>query len=62
MNSNMQGQSENLLTSTDKMRALKEKLKVLSLRVKNKNFDKFSYFSETNNNEIVQLFIQHLDS
>lgn len=61
-NSSMQGKSENLLSSTDKMRAFQEKLKVWSVRAKEGTFGMFSHFSETNNREIIPLIIQHLKS
>ena len=44
-NSNMQGKNENLLSS-DKMRALQEKLKVWSLRIQEGNTDMFFSFFE----------------
>ena len=62
VNSKMQGKNENLLTSTEKMKALREKLKIWSLRVKNGNFDMLSHFSEMKNKEVVPLITQHLES
>ena len=62
VNSKMQGKNETLLTSTDKMKALREKLKLWSLRVANGNFDMLSHFSEMKNKEVVSLITQHLKS
>ena len=52
-NSSMQGKNENFLPSTDKMKALQEKLKVWSLQLKKETFNVFCHFSKTNNKEIV---------
>ena len=62
VNSKMQGKNETLLTSTDKMKALREKLKLWSVRVANGNFDMLSHFSEMKNKEVVSLITQHLKS
>ena len=62
VNSKMQGKNETLLTSTDKMKALREKLKLWSFRVANGNFDMLSHFFEMKNKEVVSLMTQHLKS
>ena len=62
VNSKMQGKNETFLTSTDKMKARREKLKLPSLRVANENFDMLSHFSEMKNKEVVSLITQHLKS
>ena len=62
INSNMQGKNKNLLSSTDKIRALKEKLKVWSLKVKNGTYEMFYHFSERKNKEITSLITEHLVS
>ena len=62
VNSKMQGKNETFLTSTDKIKARREKLKLPSLRVANENFDMLSHFSELKNKEVVSLITQHLKS
>ena len=62
VNSKMQGKNETLVTSTNKMKALREKQKLWSLRVANGNFDTLSHFSEMKNKEVVFLITQHLKS
>ena len=58
----MQDKKENLLTSTDKIRALKAKLKVWSVKVKNRTYDMFYHFSERKNIEVTSLITNHLAS
>ena len=41
LNSSMLGKNKNLFSSTDKMRALQEKLKMWSLRIQKRTFDSF---------------------
>ena len=55
----MQGKNENLLSSTDKIRALKEKPKVWSLKVKNGTYETFYHYSERKNKEITSLITEH---
>ena len=62
VNFKMQGKNETLLTSMDKMKALRKKLKLWFLRVVNRNFDILSHFSEMKSKEVVSLIIQHLKS
>ena len=58
----MQEKNENLLSSTDKIRALKEKLKVWSLKVKIGTYEMYYHFSERKNKEITSLITEHLVS
>ena len=53
VNSKIQGKNETLLTSTNKMKALREKLKLWSLRVANENFGMLSHFPEMKSKEVV---------
>ena len=62
VNSKMQSKNKTLLTSMDKMKALREKLKFLSSTVANRNFDMLSHFCEMKNKEVVSLITQHLKS
>ena len=56
----MQGKNENLFSSTDKLRALQEKLKVWSLQIQKGTFDSFVISQKhIKNNSLV---IQHLKS
>ena len=58
----MQGKNENLLSSTDKIRASKEKLKVWALKVQNGTYELFYHFSERKIKEITSLITEHLVS
>ena len=51
-----------MITSTDKMKTLRENLKLWSLRVANGNFYMLSHFSEMKNKEVVSLITQQLKS
>ena len=61
VNSNMQGKSENILSSTDKTNTLKEKLQLWGGKVKEGNLDMFPYVAvATNSGEIISIIFEHL--
>ena len=61
VNSSLQGRNKNILTSTDKIHSLKEKIILWKIRVLAEgNLDMFPNTAATNNNEIIPLIIEHL--
>ncbi|XP_068237047.1 zinc finger BED domain-containing protein 5-like [Palaemon carinicauda] len=57
----MQGKSENVLSSTDKIKALKEKLQLWGGKVKEGNLDMFSHVAvAANSGEIIPIISEHL--
>ncbi|XP_068238411.1 zinc finger BED domain-containing protein 5-like [Palaemon carinicauda] len=57
----MQGKSENVLSSTDKIKALKEKLQLWGGKVKEINLDMFSHAAvAANSGEIIPINPEHL--
>jgi len=62
VNTSMQGPNENILTSTDKMSALQQKIKIWKNRASNENLEMFPSVAKTLNKEILPLILNHLDS
>ncbi|XP_068250330.1 zinc finger BED domain-containing protein 5-like [Palaemon carinicauda] len=57
----MQGKSENVLSSTDKIKALKEKLQLWGGKVEEGNLDMFSHVAvAANSGEITPIIFEHL--
>lgn len=62
VNVSMQGRNENMLTCTDKMQSMKEKIKVWKDRSSEGNIDMFQKTAAANNTDIVPLITDHLTS
>ncbi|XP_068228168.1 zinc finger BED domain-containing protein 5-like [Palaemon carinicauda] len=61
VNAKMPGKSENGLSSTDKIKALKDKLQLWGGKVKEGNLDMFSHFAlAANSGEIIPIISEHL--
>ncbi|XP_068247939.1 zinc finger BED domain-containing protein 5-like [Palaemon carinicauda] len=61
VNASMQGKSENVLSSTDKIKALKEKLQLWGSKVKEGNLDMFSHVAvAANSGVIIPIISEHL--
>jgi hypothetical protein len=60
VNTSMQGKSENILTSTDKMCALQLKISIWKKHVSNGNLDMFPLVAATKYNSILPLISDHL--
>lgn len=58
----MQGRLENLLSSSDKIKALTEKIMLWNAKVKDGNLDMFPKTAATKNKDIVPLICEHLES
>ena len=62
VNSSMQGKSENILSSTDKINSLREKLRLWVGRVKEGNLDMFPHAAAaTSGREIIYIISEHLE-
>jgi hypothetical protein len=62
VNANMQGRAENILTSTDKMFALQQRIKIWKTRASKGNLEMFPLTAKTNHKDILELILKHLDS
>jgi hypothetical protein len=62
VNSSMQGRKENILTSTDKMHSLQQKINFWKKHATNGTLDMFPLVSKTNHSDILPLILDHLDS
>lgn len=62
VNTSMQGRGENLLSSSDKMKALAEKMRLWNVKVKEGNLDMFRKTADIKNKDIVPLICEHLES
>lgn len=62
VNASMQGRNENMLTCSDKMKALLEKIRLWNVRVSEGKIDVFQKTAEANNTDIVPLIKEHLES
>jgi hypothetical protein len=60
MNISMQGQDENILTSTDKILALQRKIGIWKHRAEKGNFEMFPPIPKTHTKETVALMAKHL--
>jgi hypothetical protein len=58
----MQGRAENILTSTDKMFALQQRIKIWKTRASKGNLEMFPLTAKTNHKDILELILKHLDS
>ena len=60
LNRSMQGKSENILTSTDKLSAFQKKLSIWKRNYINGNFEMFSSLIKTHVKEIMPIIVDHL--
>ena len=56
----MQGKNENLLSSTDKIKALSAKLKVWKQIVAGRKFEMFPYFCQDTDDYLILSTLDHL--
>ena len=60
VNSSMQGRNENIITSTDKLVALKKKIVILKNRAKLGEFDMFPTMRTNCTKEMIPIVVEHL--
>jgi len=61
VNTSMQGKAENLLTSTDKIHSLQQKIQIWKKHVTKGNLEMFPLVAKTNHTDIHPLILDHLD-
>ena len=62
LNTNMQGKEENILTSTDKMKAFQKKLQIWKRKAVEDNLEMSPLVSITCINETLPIIVEHLTS
>ncbi len=62
VNTSMQGRNENILTSTDKIKGLQQKIGIWKKRVATKSLEMFPLVAKTNHETILPLISSHLEA